>query len=373
MRKLRPLLILTVLFSLATAFLPAARAADAVGPDAAKLKAAIDKGTAFLKSSQAQDGTWTSPDQPGITAIATYALLRSGVPADDPAVQKALKYLETLKRPDGGIYREGTFHKNYETAISLMAFEAANTKGQYDEVIKKAADSLRALQWGTDGKTAKTEPAFGGAGYGRSQRPDLSNTTFFLEALKASGAKSDDPAMQSALVFVSRCQNLESPENTTPFAAIVNDGGFYYTPAAGGNSQAGKNPDGGLRSYASMTYAGLKSMIYAGLKADDPRVKAARAWIAKFYTVSENPGLDQQGVYYYYQTFAKTLSVIGDDHFTDAAGAKHDWRKDLAEKLFSLQKENGSWVNTADRWMEGDPNLTTSYTLMALEFCKPAK
>ncbi len=41
-------------------------------------------------------------------------------------------------------------------------------------------------------------------------------------------------------------------------------------------------------------------------------------------------------MFYYYQTFAKTLSVIGDDQFTDAAGAKHDWRKDLAEKLFSL-------------------------------------
>lgn len=371
MRKLRPLLILTVLCSLATAFLPAARAADAVGPDAAKLKAAIDKGAAFLKASQAQDGTWTSPDQPGITAIATYALLRSGVSADDPAVQKGLKYLETLKRPDGGIYREGTFHKNYETAIALMAFQAANKDGKYDKLVATAADFLRGIQWGGADKTEKSEVPYGGAGYGKSARPDLSNTTFFLEALKASGAKSDDPAVQKALVFVSRCQNLESEHNTTPHASKVNDGGFYYTVAAGGSSQAGANPDGGLRSYASMTYAGLKSMIYAGVKADDPRVKAARTWIQKFYTVAENPGLEDRGLYYYYQTFAKTLDTVGDDLFEDAAGKKHDWRKELVEKLAALQKENGSWVNKNDRWMEADPNLSTAYALIALSYCHP--
>ena len=44
----------------------------------------------------------------------------------------------------------------------------------------------------------------------------------------------NDPAVKKALVFVSRCQNLEGPDNTTGFAAKNPDGGFYYTrlPAA---------------------------------------------------------------------------------------------------------------------------------------------
>ena len=96
------------------------------------------------------------------------------------------------------------------------------------------------------------------------------------------------------MVFVSRCQNLESEFNTTEFATKINAGGFFYTPAAGGSSQAGKTPDGGLRSYASMTYAGLKSMLYAGLTKDDPRVKAATTWIRKFYSVEENPGTNNE-------------------------------------------------------------------------------
>ena len=367
-RATLPLLLFTTLLAAPVRGL---LAADKVGPDPAAVKETATKGVKYLQSAQAADGTWTSPQQPGVTALCLYGLLKSGVDPADEGIQKGLKYLEGLQQKDGGIYREGTFHKNYETAIALMAFQAANKDGKYDKLVATAADFLRGIQWGGADKTEKSEVPYGGAGYGKSARPDLSNTTFFLEALKASGAKSDDPAVQKALVFVSRCQNLESEHNTTPHASKVNDGGFYYTVAAGGSSQAGANPDGGLRSYASMTYAGLKSMIYAGLKADDPRVKAARAWIQKFYTVAENPGLEDRGLYYYYQTFAKTLDTVGDDLFEDAAGKKHDWRKELVEKLASLQKENGSWVNKNDRWMEADPNLSTAYALIALSYCHP--
>ena len=97
-------------------------------------------------------------------------------------------------------------------------------------------------------------------------------------------------------MFVSRCQNLKSEFNDQAWAGKVNDGGFIYTAANGGSSVAGKAADGGLRSYAGMTYAGLKSMIYAGLTADDPRVKAASAYITKHYTLDENPGLGQRGL-----------------------------------------------------------------------------
>ena len=85
----------------------------------------------------------------------------------------------------------------------------------------------------------KSNPAYGGAGYGRNKRPDLSNTNFFLDALKAAGNGPDDEAVKKALIFVSRCQNLESEHNTLPFATKNPDGGFYYTPASGGVSQAG--------------------------------------------------------------------------------------------------------------------------------------
>ena len=65
-----------------------------------------------------------------------------------------------------------------------------------------------------------------------------------------------------------------------------------------------------------MTYAGLKSFLYAGLKKDDMRVKAAMDWIKRHYDLTENPGVGKQGLFYYYHVFAKALAVYGDgdDH-----------------------------------------------------------
>ena len=346
--------------------------AQTVGPKADDLAKSRQRATNFLKTSQADGGHWTSPEAPGISGLITYSLLASGVPVTDPAVEKGLKHLATFVQPDGGIYFPKSHHSNYETSICLLAFHAANKDGKYTDTIKKADAFLRKLQWDDSETTDKSDPKYGGAGYGRTgDRPDLSNTVFFLDALKAAGAKQDDPAVQKALIFLSRCQNLETEHNTTAHASKVNDGGFYYTPAAGGNSQAGNTANGGLRSYGSMTYAGLKSMIYAGLKPEDQRVKAAVEWITKFYSVSENPGLGQQGVFYYYQMFAKALTTMELDLVKDADGKLHDWRKELAEHLFSIQQENGAWLNKNDRWYEGNPDLATAYVLIALQYCDP--
>jgi squalene-hopene/tetraprenyl-beta-curcumene cyclase len=106
--------------------------------------------------------------------------------------------------------------------------------------------------------------------------------------------------------------NRETEHNDTPNAAKVNDGGFYYSVTAGGQSASGSTREGGLQSYGSMTYAGLKSMIDAGLEPDDPRVKAAVKWIGDHYTVNEN-----------------------------------------------------------NKWLEGDANLVTGFALLALSYAKP--
>lgn len=360
-----------VLCLLSTADLNPSAAQD-TGPDVQAVAKSKERGVNFLKTTQANDGSWTSGDSLGVSGIVTYSLLKSGVPTTDPAVEKAMKYLSSFVQPDGGIYAPKSNHKNYETAICLLAFHAANHDGKYTEAIKKADKFVRNLQWDETESTPQSDVKFGGAGYGRNgDRPDLSNTVFFLDALQAAGAKADDPAVQKALVFLSRCQNLESAHNTTPFASKINDGGFYYTPAAGGNSPAGTTPEGGLRSYGSMTYAGLKSMVYAGLTQDDPRVKAATDWIKKFYTVQENPGLGAQGVYYYYLMFAKALQAMDVDQLTDVLGKTHDWRKELVNQIVSQQQENGAWLNKNDRWYEGNPDLVTAYALIALKHCEP--
>jgi squalene-hopene/tetraprenyl-beta-curcumene cyclase len=198
-----------------------------------------------------------------------------------------------------------------------------------------------------------------------------------IEALQNAGLSKDDPAFQNALKFITRTQN-NSETNDQKFAG--NDGGFVYSPANDGESQAGilMTPDGKrvVRSYGSMTYAGLKSMIYAGLTKDDPRVKAAWDWISKNYTTDVNPGMpnadpkngDMQkyGLYYYYHTMARALNVYDEPTITDAKGRKHDWRVELSDKLIGLQKPDGSWAGDK-KWFEDNPVLVTSYAILALQ------
>ena len=122
-----------------------------------------------------------------------------------------------------------------------------------------------------------------------------------------------------------------------------------------------------------MTYAGLKSFLYAGLAKDDIRVKAAMDWISRHYDLDTNPGMGQQGLYYYYHVFAKALDANGTRMIKDKKGTDHNWRADLLRELAERQQKDGSWTNKADRWYEGDPNLVTSYSLLALSYCHPDK
>ncbi len=353
--------------SLAPAWL---RGQDAPAP--ATAEALMRTGVAFLKPRQEENGGWsTSRNEPGITALVLTGLLKSKqATPNEPVIRKGLGYLEQFLRPQGGF--DGA-HANYTTAITLMAYKEANAGGTYDSLIKGGQDFLKTMQWDqSEGKDPK-DAFYGGAGYGGSNsRPDLSNTAFMIEALRDTGLPADDPALQKALQFVSRCQNFESEFNDQPWAGKVNDGGFIYTAANGGQSMASEveGGGGGLRSYGSMTYAGFKSMVYAGLSKDDPRVKAALAYIAKNYSVDENPGMGEKGLYYYYQAFAKAMSALGEDQFTDAQGKKHDWRGELVNALAKRQTAEGGWVNPADRFMEGDPNLVTAYSLIALAYTR---
>ena len=353
----------------ATAGEPDSNAAD----EARAYRQAVDRAINFLRSkAQQPDGSYAGYAGPGVTAVVTTAILRNGRGPEDPLVAGSLKYLEGFVQSDGGIYRPGTFYRNYETSLALMCFTEANRHRRYDRLLDDAARFIKGLQWDEKEGHDRTSHSYGGAGYGKHKRPDLSNTAFLIDALVAAGQGPEDEAIKKALVFVSRCQNLETEHNTTKFSAKNPDGGFYYTPAAGGTSQAGETADGGLRSYGSMTYAGLKSMIYAGLGPDDPRVKAAVAWIRKHYDVRTNPGLGDAGLYYYYHTFAKALDALDMELVEDDDGVKHDWRRELRHELFRRQQPDGSWVNRNARWLEGEPGLVTGYALLTLSYCKPA-
>jgi squalene-hopene/tetraprenyl-beta-curcumene cyclase len=349
---------------------PTVRAAE---PTDGEIQATVKKAAAFLKTRQNEDGGFAPRyGGPGISALIAAGLIRNGYSRDDPLVAKTLGYLEKKVKKDGGVYDKGL--ANYTTCVALLAFREANKDGRYDTVIKNASLFLKTLQY--DESTVEDKDVrFGGVGYGGKERPDLSNTQFFVEALLAAGVPRTDPAVQRALKFISRCQNLPGEHNDQPFAKKATEddkGGAVYVPIVNDENRF-KTREGGLRSVGAMTYAGLKSFLHAGVSKDDPRVKGAAGWVRRHYTLDENPGQGQAGLYYYYHLFAKAMDALGDDHVEDAAGNKHDWRSELVEALKKRQKPDGSWSNMDKSFLENVPELSTAYAILALSYCLERK
>ena len=163
-------------------FHPVAVADDA--PDAAAL---AGKAVAFLRPRQGRDGSWSGEREPGITALVVTAMLRSGrVAPEDPAITKGLTFLQKYIGPKGGLSEAP--HSVYTTSVALMAFHEANRGGRYDRIIKGSQEFLKTTQTDEGEGKSGSDPAYGGLGYGGpNSRPDMSNTAFFIEALRESG------------------------------------------------------------------------------------------------------------------------------------------------------------------------------------------
>lgn len=204
------------LLTLAAVALPlVARAADEPTP-------MENKAAAFLLSTQGKEGAWLAKVGPAVTAMVVKGLVQNGKSVDDPAVAKALDFIASCKQKDGGYYVESNPNYNSSIVLSMYASLPGVKDGKYAAEIKGLQTFLMSLQQVEGKKDAKGNVIdkknswYGGAGYGED-RPDLSNTAFFIEALHDSGVPATDPAIQKALVFVSRTQ-MNSETNDQDFA-----------------------------------------------------------------------------------------------------------------------------------------------------------
>ncbi len=368
------------LFTCVTAITLTAQINESKLPDSIALeaKSSINRGVTFLLKKQMPNGSWNF--HPAMTSLCALAIANS--PEDERtdvknAVAKAAQFIRTHVQPDGSIWnKDSKEYPNYSTSVSLVTLAYINDPKDR-ETIKKARQFLIDSQF-TD--VSEDNASYGGIGYGKKLRPDLSNTQLALEALYLTEDldKADPVAREKskkmwerARIFLTRCQNLpETNEQGWVASDPDNKGSFIYLPELEESKAGEATVKGGkktLRGYGSMTYAGLKSMIYAQIDKDDVRVKAAFDWAMRNYTLSENPGMEQQGLYYYIHTFTKALTAMDKDIVTDAKGKKHNWRADLTKKLLNAQRGDGSWFNNEGRWWESVPELVTAYSLLSLE------
>lgn len=345
-----------------------------------EIQNAIDRGLASLLASQNTNGWWSTPDHVAPTALVLTAFMgeptgrfRTNLPA---SLAKGYGFILGSVKPDGSIYRTSLI--NYNTSLSMVALAALGNP-THDDLLRRARACVVRSQMDLDEPGKTDSPFHGGIGYGdKYAHSDMNNTLTALEALHYTrhleagegGGPKQDVDWKAVVQFLENCQNLPS-HNRQPWASDDprNRGGFIYYP---GHSMAGGETNAvtgrvALRSYGSISYAGLLSYIYADLQREDPRVVAVLDWLRSNYTVEENPGMELQGLYYYLHLMTKALNTARVETLELKDGRRINWRREVALRLINLQHPDGSWANTNGRWWEKDPNLVTAYAVLSLD------
>ncbi|HUE69561.1 MAG TPA: DUF4159 domain-containing protein [Pirellulaceae bacterium] len=338
---------------LAVAMVAVASTALGQAPDVdpEEVREAIKNGTNYLLKNQRPDGSWGEyPLQPtGKTALVALALLNSGVPPTDPDLKQALDWLEKQAAP----------RATYAASLQIMALAMANPV-QYRPRITSLAMWLEERQF-KDG-----EERGGWTYYDRPGPVDNSNSQFAVLALHEAervGVKIKEQTWKLALDYWID-ERRQHP-----------DGSWSYgldNPAVSG----------------SMTCAGIASVIIArdrlragdasvrgtsiqccGLPADsgEDSVQRGLAWMAKKFTVSQNPNTAGIGgisrsypwlLYYLYGV--ERVGRMSGQRFIGT----HDWYREGCRFLIDQRDLNGSWQGTGPG--EADPIVGTSLALLFL-------
>ena len=308
--------------------LPEPPAPEARGVDVAsvadiqgKINEAIDKGAAWLMTRQARDGSWEQ-NQPqyrnGMTALAAYAALKSGVSAEDPGMVRALAFL-AAEDPV----------KTYSAGVQMMLIKHLGDRGDRDQA-GRIFDDL--LEW------ERREDFGGGFGY-PTGHVDLSCTQYGALALWAAhdmGFKAPKDVWQRMLE-VTTSKFMGPAKEVRP---LVNPGSFKGE-AAGFRYTANSGDSGGMTT-AGLTVACLaERCVGKRLGARNIRLVASAKdlgmeWLAQNWSVTNNPGGGHP--YYYLYGLERVAALLETDVI-----AGHDWYREGAEHLLSKQNGNGSW------------------------------
>ena len=309
------------------------------------VKQAIDQAVRYLKSTQSQrTGAW--PERPdhagGVTALVTLALLNAGEPSDSPVIQRALAYLRDTKPIS-----------TYAVALQVMTF--CNADPDRDRLLIR-----KYVTWLRDAKHEYNTPLGPAVAWRYTPNPpsyDNSCTQFAILAL-----------MEAERVGVSL------PD--TFWEKVANHFRACQSPNGGWAYGQGHPPTG------SMTTAGIASLVISSGQVaqrrarvvegqvrccgqedevtDWLRIESGLDWLARGFSVRNNPGSSGNILYYMYG-----LERVGRLTGRRFIG-NHDWYREGAEYLIDMQRRG-----TAGQWRgrgigEDSPVIGTSFALLFL-------
>ncbi|MCB9915078.1 MAG: hypothetical protein H6828_08005 [Planctomycetes bacterium] len=310
---------------------PAAAQDREVGRLQPAIDAAIDGGVAHLLRTQLRDGSWehvTDQYRNGSTALCALALLKSGVPREHAALQRALGFLQR-ELPQ----------RTYSAGVELLLLAALDDPA-YAERARAIAELL--VDWEHDGERGAWAYPHG--------RADLSNTQLAALGLWSAwklGVKPDRNLWKRTLeATIERHQ--EAPREvewlTRGRSGKQRVAGFHYL---------------GLEepppASASMTTAGLCVLklgelvlgkdVGGRLQRDvDEHARQALAWLEHDWAVDRNAGREDPRQYLHYYLYG--LERVAALYELDRIG-EHAWYREGAEFLVADQKGGGEWGDQA--------------------------
>jgi hypothetical protein len=402
-----------------------------------KIDKAIEKGVAYLKTCQKADGSFGDvdsetlygggtgkgyPHQAGLAAFALYALLKSGVPPNDPVVNAGFGFILQKAKTESGNYKNDKGEvvamsfktlSSYELSAMILALEARYNPHKKESIrvtlekakaraknriIEKAkpivlpGESLELMQEWVDQLMQRRSPKAWrynvppGPMSGIEFEQDMSSTQLAMLALRAAsgchGVRVDREALLGVVEFCLENQDPDGPAYEVP---LDGDEGVKK-PGQSVQVMAGKvrgfayNRQSSTRhekiSSGGITCAGTASLIVArALLAGHPRfrkefevkvdqsIRDAMMWIQQNWSMERNP---RGGGYFYYYLYG--LERVGDLQNTLMIGS-HYWYNEGAEVLVAAQEENGAWVRD-DTHFPADV-INTAFALLFLDRATP--
>jgi hypothetical protein len=310
------------------------------GVTAEQVRTAIERASRFLIREQKADGSWQERREyaDGLSPLCTLALLHAGQAIEEEPIARAMERLRRLVPT-----------ATYTAAVQTMAFCRGNP-GRDLPLIARNVKWLESRQI----RTGDQAGMWAIPENGTPDHVDNSMTHMALLALydaERVGVRASDETWRLALDYWRRSQNA--------------DGSWGWGPDWPGTG--------------SMTCAGIASIIVAKAHfeagdarvengvvlccqtpAADPQLERAQAWLARNFSVNRNPGMRFWHSYYLFAL--ERVGRITGQRFIGA----HDWYREAAETLVTMQLPTGSWPSDMDEEYHADPLVATSFSLLFL-------
>ena len=334
-----------------------------------RVNKSIDRGVAWLKEKQREDGTWKAHGnyRIGTTALAVFTLLACGVPAEDESVDRALAWL--FKQEPKRTYEQATclmaVDRAYMPAEELARMQAGKPVTSY--VRRLPADRMA---WARRVAAALEKNASGGGGSWGYPSPstsalrfDSSNTQYAVLGLRAARHLGYEVSERTWLGVIRHCQEVRQRRGPKGSVSVVREGTAIPNEATADQIGVAKVPlvsgfayatiDGHDHVSASMTCAGItmlliarhelvamKSKKFAKVEKDvAAMLGGAWAWLDVHWAMDRNPMHPTHNWYWYYLYSLERAAVL--DRVKRVGGK--DWYFEGAMQLVHRQGEKGDW------------------------------